>query len=102
MVAGRERQGRERCRSVARHLRIDFQRPGVDAACKRCDLGEPGVLQAQARSRALYSHFTGVALGIALIVFVVGWATAYALLFTHPTPPDRIAAGRAWARATVP
>ena len=26
----------------------------------------------------------------------------YALLFTHPTPPERIAAGRAWARATVP
>jgi Zn-dependent protease with chaperone function len=25
----------------------------------------------------------------------------YALLFTHPTPPERIAAGRAWARATV-
>src|ERR671932_148567 len=23
----------------------------------------------------------------------------YALLFTHPTPPERIAAGRAWARA---
>jgi len=26
----------------------------------------------------------------------------YALLFTHPTPPERIAAGRAWARGTVP
>jgi len=26
----------------------------------------------------------------------------YALLFTHPTAPKRIAAGRAWARATVP
>jgi len=25
----------------------------------------------------------------------------YALLFTHPTPPERIAAARAWARATV-
>jgi STE24 endopeptidase len=25
----------------------------------------------------------------------------YALLFTHPTPPERIAAGRAWARGTV-
>src|ERR687886_1120347 len=25
----------------------------------------------------------------------------YALLFTHPTPPERIEAGRAWARGTV-
>ena len=25
----------------------------------------------------------------------------YALLFTHPTPSERIAAGRAWARGTV-
>ena len=25
----------------------------------------------------------------------------YAVLFTHPTPPERIAAGRAWAHATV-
>jgi Zn-dependent protease with chaperone function len=26
----------------------------------------------------------------------------YALLFSHPTPPERIAAARAWARAAAP
>jgi STE24 endopeptidase len=28
--------------------------------------------------------------------------TVYALLFSHPTPPERIAAARAWAREATP